>query len=53
MDSRDRFVYVLVIVENFSNSVCLRPARVCITNFTAMELDNLVQCYGFPDNLGE
>lgn len=48
MNSRDGFVYVLVIVEDLSNYMWLHPARTCTVNVTATELINWCSAIGPP-----
>ena len=48
VDTRDGFRYVLVIVEDVSGYVWLRPARKCEANFVAKELVEWCSVFGRP-----
>lgn len=38
VDTTDGFTYVLVILDDMSSDVKLRPARACTANFVPVEL---------------
>ena len=48
VDSRDGFVYLLVLVEDVSNYVWLRPAWACTANYVAKELVEWCSLFGAP-----
>lgn len=48
IDSRNGFVYVLLMVEDICNYVWLRPVRTCTARFTAMKLINCCSSFEPP-----
>ena len=49
VDLRDGFVYVLVLMDDLSGYVWLRPAKSCTVNFVANELVSWCSAFGVPE----